>query len=87
MEKDIIFDELGQKMTINFNKFNLIVDFQQGRMSAKFDFEEQKMTLADYQTILKEFSGLDERLSAPAACKKPLSELTISEFLQVVESM
>ena len=87
MEKNVLFDELGQKMTQKFKHFSINVDFSQGRLSAEFDFEEQKISLSDYQTILKEFAELDNRLSALAACKKPLSELTVSEFMQVVESI
>lgn len=81
MEKSIIFDELGQKMTRKFKHFSISVDFYRGKLSAEFDFEEQKMSLADYQTILNEFAELDKKFEAMALGKKPLSAISISEFL------
>lgn len=86
MEKTVKSNFLGQIMTQKFKNFDVNTDFARGRMSAEFDFEKSKMSLSDYQTILNQFEELDNKLEAMAIGKKPLSEISVSEFLQVVES-
>lgn len=74
MEKTVKSDFLGQIMTQNFKNFDVNTDFARGRMSAEFDFEKSKMSLSDYQNILKEFAELDKKLNAMFVGKKQLSK-------------
>lgn len=94
MEKNI--DVTGKGFTVytfdgkaetKLENFKVSVDFAKGRLIAEIDFKEQSMSLADYQTTINEFIALDKKLSVIAARKKPLSEITVKEFMQLVESV
>ncbi|HRZ96159.1 MAG TPA: hypothetical protein P5084_01275 [Paludibacter sp.] len=52
-----------QTITQSYNNFKIEVDFSRGKMSAEFDFKEQKISLENYQSILSEFAEMDRKLS------------------------
>lgn len=87
MEKIIKFDKSGQVMTRKFKNFKVITDFNEMSISAKFDFKAKSFSLFEHGNLLDEFARLDERLTALAARKKPLSDISVGEFMKVVKSM
>lgn len=87
MKKTAVFNDSSQMMTINFNKFNLNVDFPRGRLFVEFDFVDHKISLEDYQAIINEFECFDTKLQAMEISRKPVSEITVSEFIQLTNEL